>query len=145
MAIHSIGGGWVGEEALAIALFCAIRFQNDWKAGTLAAVNHSGDSDSTGSIAGAILGTLLGIYAIPPDWIQRVENSQLIREKALQLFECYAASRISEVKSLLSIFPISMRCPICGKPLKVPKAGTYSCPGCKIGLSFDRDGKVAIV
>jgi ADP-ribosylglycohydrolase len=145
MAIHSIGGGWVGEEALGIALFCALRFQTDWKAGTLASVNHSGDSDSTGSIAGAILGTLLGINAMPPTWVQRVENSQLIGTKAVQLYECYAASRISEGRTPLSVFPIAIKCPICEKPLKVPKAGTYSCPECKIGLSFDRTGKVAIV
>jgi ADP-ribosylglycohydrolase len=145
IAIPTIGNGWVGEEALGIALFCALRFPNSWKAGTLAAVNHSGDSDSTGSIAGAILGTLLGIDAIPPDWVQRVENSRLLKEKAELLFECYAATRISEVKVPASAFPLAMKCPMCGKPLKVLKAGTYSCPGCKTSFSFDRAGKATIV
>ena len=55
-AIEQLGEGWVGEEALAISIFCAVRFERDWEGGVLAAVNHSGDSDSTGCITGAILG-----------------------------------------------------------------------------------------
>ncbi len=61
---------------MAISLFCALRFEHDFRAGVLAAVNHSGDSDSTGSIAGAVLGARLGIEAIPKDWVKRVENSR---------------------------------------------------------------------
>jgi len=60
-AIEKIGEGWVGEEALGISLYCSLKFRNDWAGGVLASVNHSGDSDSTGSITGAILGTLLGL------------------------------------------------------------------------------------
>ena len=53
--IHQLGEGWVGDEALAIAVFCAVRYQNDFAAGIRAAVNHKGDSDSTGAICGNIL------------------------------------------------------------------------------------------
>src|SRR6185312_7352084 len=49
--IETLGGGWVGEEALAIGLCCAL-VAPDVRAGLLLAVNHGGDSDSTGSIAG---------------------------------------------------------------------------------------------
>ncbi len=58
-SIAAIGEGWFGEEALAIALYCSLKFPDDWTSATLAAINHSGDSDSTGSITGAILGTFL--------------------------------------------------------------------------------------
>lgn len=58
--IHAIGEGWVAEEALAIALFCAIRHQDDFAEAIRAAVNHGGDSDSTGAICGNILGAWLG-------------------------------------------------------------------------------------
>jgi len=80
--IPQIGAGWVGEEALSISIYCAMRFPNNFKAGVLAAVNHSGDSDSTGSITGAILGTLLGVEAIPSEWRDKVENASYIQKLA---------------------------------------------------------------
>jgi ADP-ribosylglycohydrolase len=85
-ALAELGGGWVGEEALAIALFCALRSPNDYTRGTLMAVNHSGDSDSTGSIAGAILGTALGVEAIPDRWMAKVENRPLLEKTAEDLY-----------------------------------------------------------
>ena len=62
--IHRLGEGWVADEALAIAVFCAVRHQNDFAAGIRAAVNHKGDSDSTGAICGNILGAWLGEEAV---------------------------------------------------------------------------------
>ena len=94
-SIALLGGGWVGEEALAIAVYCALRFQDDLKAGVLASVKHGGDSDSTGCICGAILGTLLGIEAIPSDWVENVENSDLLRSTATRLHDCFADSRMA--------------------------------------------------
>lgn len=57
--IHQLGQGGVAEETLAIALYCALRHQDDFSAGIIAAVNHSGDSDSTGAVAGNILGAAI--------------------------------------------------------------------------------------
>ncbi len=88
-SIQTIGQGWVGEEALAISLYCALKFSDDWEKGTLAAVNHSGDSDSTGSITGAILGTLLGIESIPSRWVHNVEESDRIRKIATDMFKIF--------------------------------------------------------
>lgn len=59
-------------------VYCALKFGDDFRSGVIAAVNHSGDSDSTGSIAGAIMGAALGIDALPPEWITRVEDSDRI-------------------------------------------------------------------
>ena len=86
-SIAAIGQGWVGEEALAIALYCALKFPDDWSAAVLTSVNHSGDSDSTGCITGAILGTLLGKRAISSHWIDQVENSALIHKIADDMFK----------------------------------------------------------
>jgi len=85
-AVEQLGEGWVAEEALAIAVFCAVRFAHDWEGGVLAAVNHSGDSDSTGCIAGALLGTALGVEAIPPTWLAQLESSSGIRALADDLY-----------------------------------------------------------
>lgn len=71
--IESLGGGWVAEEALAISLFCALVHPDDFTAAVLLSVNHSGDSDSTGSMTGNLLGALLGREAIPKKWLDRIE------------------------------------------------------------------------
>lgn len=80
--IHKLGEGWVAEEALAIALYCALRYQDDFSAGVIAAVNHNGDSDSTGAIAGNILGALLGFDAIENKWKENLELYDVILEMA---------------------------------------------------------------
>ena len=59
-AIHLLGEGWVAEEALAIAVFCAVRYQDDFAKAIRVSVNHKGDSDSTGAICGNLLGAWLG-------------------------------------------------------------------------------------
>jgi ADP-ribosylglycohydrolase len=71
--IERIGGGWVGEEALAISLYCAMTAKGDFGRGVRLAVNHSGDSDSTGAITGNILGARLGKGAILGEWVEEVE------------------------------------------------------------------------
>ena len=62
--IEELGGGWVGEEALAIALYCAVRFPQNFPEALRTSVNHSGDSDSTGAVCGNILGAYLGFDEI---------------------------------------------------------------------------------
>lgn len=87
-AIHALGEGWVAEEALAIAFFCAVRYQNDFAAGLRAAVNHKGDSDSTGAICGNILGAWLGRQAVTRAFDpQQLELADLVQETADLLFE----------------------------------------------------------
>ena len=88
-SIQIIGEGWVGEEALAISLYCSLKFSDNWGRGTLVAVNHSGDSDSTGSITGAILGTLLGVELIPGKWVRDVEESERIKKIANDMFSIF--------------------------------------------------------
>ncbi|MBE3036826.1 MAG: ADP-ribosylglycohydrolase family protein [Candidatus Atribacteria bacterium] len=88
-SILAIGEGWVGEEALAIALYCSLKFSDNFERGTLAAVNHSGDSDSTGSITGAILGTLLGVESIPGPWVRKVEESGRITKIANDMYSIF--------------------------------------------------------
>lgn len=88
-SIQIIGEGWVGEEALAISVYCSLKFSDNFERGTLAAVNHSGDSDSTGSITGAILGTLLGVELIPGKWVLDVEDSDKIKKISNDMFRIF--------------------------------------------------------
>ena len=62
--IRQLGEGWTGEEAWAIALYCALRHAGSAEDAIIAAVNHDGDSDSTGSICGNIMGAIHGYEAI---------------------------------------------------------------------------------
>lgn len=80
--IASLGLGWVAEEALAIAVYCALSANGDFATGVRMAVNHSGDSDSTGAMCGNILGTALGVDAIPKGWIAKVEARDVIVQLA---------------------------------------------------------------
>ena len=66
-AISQLGEGWVAEEALAIAIYSALKYKDRFRKGIICAVNHSGDSDSTGAITGNILGAYLGLSAIDTD------------------------------------------------------------------------------
>ena len=80
--IHQLGEGWVAEETLGISLYCALRYQDDFSAGIIAAVNHKGDSDSTGSVTGNILGALIGYQAMEEKWKKDLELSDVILEIA---------------------------------------------------------------
>ena len=80
--IHLLGEGWVAEETLGISLYCALRHPDDFSAGMIAAVNHSGDSDSTGAVTENILGAWLGVDALADQWKQDLELSDVILEVA---------------------------------------------------------------
>ena len=62
--IRALGEGWTGEEAWAIALYCAVRHVDSIEDAIIAAVNHDGDSDSTGAICGNIMRAIYGYEAI---------------------------------------------------------------------------------
>jgi len=94
-ALESLGGGWVGEEALAIAL-CAALTAKDLRDGLLLAVNHSGDSDSTGAITGNILGAVMGVEAIPEDLLDGLEIREVITEVADDLYEAFWGSGVGD-------------------------------------------------
>ncbi|MBO5790856.1 MAG: ADP-ribosylglycohydrolase family protein, partial [Lentisphaeria bacterium] len=74
--------GWVAEEALAIAVFCALKHTWDFAAGVIEAVNITGDSDSTGAIAGNILGVLNGEKKIPQNWMKNLREYALVSSMA---------------------------------------------------------------
>ncbi len=91
--IHCIGEGWVAEETLGIALYCCLRYPDDFTKAVTAAVNHNGDSDSTGAVTGNIMGALLGYEAIDSKWKNNLELSDIILQIANDMVFC---SKLSE-------------------------------------------------
>lgn len=81
-----LGLGWVAEEALAVALYSVLATESGAASpvehfldAMRLAVNHDGDSDSTASIAGNILGAYYGEAALPPAWLALSEAPLLIQ------------------------------------------------------------------
>jgi ADP-ribosylglycohydrolase len=86
--VQALGEGWVAEEALAVALYAVLATLPDTRPAEPArhfrdavalAVNHSGDSDSTGAIAGNILGAFYGEACLPPEWLEALEGRDVLR------------------------------------------------------------------
>ncbi|EOZ4878956.1 ADP-ribosylglycohydrolase family protein [Pseudomonas aeruginosa] len=82
--ISLLGGGWTAEEALAIGLWCALMADN-FEQGITWAVNHGGDSDSTGMITGHLLGIQLGCSSIPERWLASLELREVIEQIAVDI------------------------------------------------------------
>jgi len=85
--LHSLGEGWTGEEALAMAVYCALKHSDDFKKALWLAVNNDGNSDTIGAICGNLLGAYLGSLEIPFSWIQKVELSDLMVHGADKMLE----------------------------------------------------------
>lgn len=81
-ALDHIGQGWVGEEAVALALYCVQRYPDDYAACMRRAANTNGDSDSIACIAGGIMGARLGLDAMPADWRGRCANAAYLHDLA---------------------------------------------------------------
>jgi ADP-ribosylglycohydrolase len=88
-AVATLGAGWVGEEALAIAVYCALA-GGSFSAAVLAAANHSGDSDSTAAITGNLLGAAGGRSVVPEAWLAALVEQPLVERVADELTTCFA-------------------------------------------------------
>ncbi|MEU5847752.1 type VII secretion system-associated protein [Saccharopolyspora shandongensis] len=77
----TLGGGWAGHEALAIAV-CAALSTDTVAAALMVAVNHSGDSDSTAAICGNIVGARYGSTALPGVWLRDLKQREIVETLA---------------------------------------------------------------
>lgn len=85
-AIHALGQGWVAEETLAIAVYCALKYSYDFDKALITSVNHEGDSDSTGAVTGNIVGACVGLSGIPSKYKENLELYDTIIEIADDLY-----------------------------------------------------------
>ena len=84
--LEKLGGGWVAEETVAISLYCVLSYPNDFEQAIILAINHSGDTDSTGAITGNLIGLMLGETAIPEIWRKQLNHYEQFKQIALDLF-----------------------------------------------------------
>ena len=91
--VTSLGRGWIAEEALAIGLYCAL-VADDFVHGVRLAVNHGGDSDSTGSITGNLLGSWWGDGALPEAWLEQLEAREIIERLARDFTLCFEQDEV---------------------------------------------------
>lgn len=85
--IHALGKGWVAEKTLAITVYCALKYPEDFDKALIASVNHEGDSDSTGAVTSNIVGTNVGLSGIPSKYIDDLELKDIIMEIADDLYK----------------------------------------------------------
>lgn len=103
--VESLGAGWTAEEALAIGVYCAL-VAEDVRHGLLLAVNHSGDSDSTGSVCGNLLGVQHGETALPPAWGVALEGRGTLLELADDFaIEMTQSAAVNTTPAWLSRYP----------------------------------------
>jgi ADP-ribosylglycohydrolase len=94
--VESLGAGWIAEEALAIALYASL-CARDVEQGLSIAVTHSGDSDSTGAIAGNLLGLMFPDQVFAHCWAGQVECRDLIERLACDLAAC-SVGRVDDLE-----------------------------------------------
>ena len=70
--IKRIGEGWVGEEALGIAIY-SVYVATSFEEVIRISINHDGDSDSTGSLAAQLWVSLYGLPEKYREWEQRLD------------------------------------------------------------------------
>jgi ADP-ribosylglycohydrolase len=92
--VARLGGGWIAEEALAIAVYCALSVPETakpaaFRAAVLLAANHDGDSDSTAAICGNLLGAAAGSSVIDADLLAGLEGRDIIERVADDLCDVF--------------------------------------------------------
>lgn len=79
--VRELGEGWIGEEAIAIGVYAALR-ASSFEEALIIAANHDGDSDSTASIVGQIYGAWHGDGVIPTAWIEKLDIKEIMANLA---------------------------------------------------------------
>lgn len=121
VAISKLGEGWVAEETWAIALYCVLKHLDSFEDAVVAAVNHDGDSDSTGSVCGNLMGVIVGYDGIPEKYKTNIELKNVILALAddmihgCNISECHCAETMDEKKwERRYVFANPIVTPTCG-------------------------------
>ena len=84
---QELGEGWVADETVAIAIYCSVKYYDDFEKAIITSVNHKGDSDSTGAVTGNLLGVAVGYDRIPERFKKNLQLHDVILKVADELYE----------------------------------------------------------
>lgn len=73
-----LGSGWTAAEALGIGLYAALVTNGDFDRALPVAVNHSGNSATTGAVCGSLAGAMQGSERIPRRWLADLELCEVV-------------------------------------------------------------------
>ena len=77
-ALFEIGTSSDAVEALPAAIYCFLKYPRNFSGAVLAAVNAGDAADSIGALTGSFVGAWAGVNAIDGQWLQAVENSDVL-------------------------------------------------------------------
>ncbi len=86
-AISKLGRSALAESTLAIAIYCSLKYENNFEEAIIAAANFNGDSDTVAAVTGNIMGAHLGFDKIPEKYIHPLQFKDLILEISEKLCE----------------------------------------------------------
>jgi len=72
-------------QAVPCALWAFAKYHDQPEEGIIQGVNMGGDTDTIGSITGALFGALYGTHWIPTRWFENIENEEYGRDYAIHL------------------------------------------------------------
>lgn len=100
--LERLGQGWVGPEALAIGVYCALALPKpeQFTSAVRLAANHSGHSDTTAAITGSLLGARHGTAVLPRSWLGRLELADVIERIGHDLGASCAGEQFNERRYL---------------------------------------------
>lgn len=83
--VHQLGEGWIAEEAVAIAIYCVLKYKDDIETALTVSVNHKGDSDSTGILVGNILGLSMFWDFNEFSYLKKIDEYEIINDENFYL------------------------------------------------------------
>lgn len=87
MSTVDIGSG--GDDSVIIAYDCLIDSNNNWEKLVIYSMLHSGDTDTTGSIAAGLYGILYGINTVPKNFTKNLEYIDILEDIGKKLYKMY--------------------------------------------------------
>ena len=105
--LDEIGTGKYVVESVPAALFCFLNSPDNFEQSLLLAVNAGGDTDSIGSMTGALSGALNGAQALPMGWLMDLENREIIMDLAIRLHDLALGLEVPE--GIYYVSPLKIR------------------------------------
>lgn len=87
IAMAEMGQGFTGDEVMALSLYCALRYRDDFEEAVHVTSAYRGNRNSISTICGHILGAYHGVLDLPYNWIKNLELSELFIIGADRLLE----------------------------------------------------------